>query len=202
MRVSTPVQIGATQRRTRRDLNARSEWRGTISFQSAHFVMQPGNNNSSGSAQTNMHTKCTSACDNFSSRSLSASLARVHVRTQYLCGAHDKMCSRTKIIHVRSSESDDADDALLSCTTMSQCSEPHLRLVNYVALMRIRAQPRRHHALCVTYLRRLSRNKPIAPMPSAGTTSAPSPSMSTRGATLLMRPGTSEPMVPMTEAAD
>ena len=51
------------------------------------------------------------------------------------------------------------------------------------------------------YLRRLSRNKPIALMPSAGIMRAPSPNRSTKGATFVMSPGTSEPSAPIMEAA-
>lgn len=38
-------------------------------------------------------------------------------------------------------------------------------------------------------------------MPSDGIMSAPMPNKSTKGATLVMRPGTSEPIVPNMEAA-
>lgn len=52
-----------------------------------------------------------------------------------------------------------------------------------------------------THLRRLSRSRPMAPIPSAGIMSAPRPNSTTSGATLVSRPGTSEPRAPITEAA-
>lgn len=53
-----------------------------------------------------------------------------------------------------------------------------------------------------TYLRRDSRSNPIADIPNAGTIIAPKPKSNTKGATLVISPGTSEPRVPSIVAVD
>jgi hypothetical protein len=52
-----------------------------------------------------------------------------------------------------------------------------------------------------TYLRRLSRNKFMALMPSDGIIMAPMPTSSTSGATFVIKLGTSEPSAPTMDAA-
>ena len=53
----------------------------------------------------------------------------------------------------------------------------------------------------ITHLRRLSRSRPMALIPSEGIIMAPMPNNNINGATFVIREGTSDPKVPTIEAA-